>query len=72
MDLTSAIRELYEEKEKLEQTISLLERLQQSSHSIVVKARGKRGRKFMGPEERKQVSERMRKYWAGRRSAAQG
>jgi hypothetical protein len=28
----------------------------------------RRGRKSMGPEERKQVSERMTKYWAGRRS----
>lgn len=29
--------------------------------------RSKRGRKFMGPEERKEVSRRMKAYWASRR-----
>ena len=30
--------------------------------------RNKRGRKSMGAAERLEVSERMRKYWAGRRN----
>jgi len=30
-------------------------------------SKSRRGRKFMGPEERKQVSERMKKFWAERR-----
>jgi hypothetical protein len=30
---------------------------------------GRRGRKSMGLEERQQVSERMKKYWAGRRQS---
>jgi hypothetical protein len=33
----------------------------------VVKKR--RGRKFMNEEDRKEVSERMKKYWASRREA---
>lgn len=28
----------------------------------------RRGRKFMNPEERREVSERMRRYWAGRKA----
>lgn len=31
---------------------------------------GRRGRKFMGAEERQLVSLRMRRYWASRRKAA--
>lgn len=29
----------------------------------------RRGRKFMGPAERAEVSRRMKRYWAGRRRA---
>ena len=31
---------------------------------------GRRGRRFMGTEERREVSARMRKYWATRRASA--
>jgi hypothetical protein len=68
MDLYGALRELYEEKKRLDNTISALEA------SLVKKsapAAKKRGRKAMSPEERLQVSERMRKYWESRKNAAE-
>jgi hypothetical protein len=70
MELSKAIRELYAEKQKLEQAIALLEALQNGAGfaSRNMKEQKRRGRKMMGPEERKQVSARMRAYWAGRRN----
>ncbi len=68
MDLYGALRELYEEKKRLDHTISALEA------SLVKKsapAAKRRGRKTMSPEERLQVSERMRKYWEARKHAAE-
>lgn len=69
MDLQKAIRELYEEKEKIDGVIASLEHYLSANGSGVMKR--KRGRKSMGPEERQEVSARMRSYWAGRRSAAE-
>ncbi|HTS62113.1 MAG TPA: hypothetical protein VMH28_08810 [Candidatus Acidoferrales bacterium] len=71
MDLYKAIQELYAEKEKLERVIASLEELQRTGGSIppMPKPAKRRGRKSMSPSERQQVSERMRKYWAGRRDA---
>jgi len=72
MDLFKAIRDLYAEKKRLEEAIASLEQLleakaaTETSHLAGVKQR--RGRKSMGPEERRRVSERMKKYWAARRS----
>lgn len=63
-----AIRLLYEEREKLDQVIASLEELQKSATQldhVLVKKR--RGRKSMDAEARKEVSERMRRYWAARR-----
>ena len=70
MDLYKAIQDLYAEKEKLERVIASLEELQRASGAdpVPVEKPGKRrGRKSMSTEERQEVSERMRKYWAGRR-----
>jgi len=70
MDLYKAIQDLYAEKEKLERVIASLEELQRTSGTlptIPVKTTKRRGRKSMSSEERQEVSERMRKYWAGRR-----
>jgi hypothetical protein len=70
MDLTKALEQLYAEKEKLEQSIALLEELLepeiQAPAPIQIKKR--RGRRNMGLDERRQVSTRMRAYWAARRS----
>jgi len=70
MDLYKAIQDLYAEKEKLERVIASLEELQRTAGSMPVllaKTAKRRGRKSMSSEERQEVSERMRKYWAARR-----
>jgi len=74
MDLFEAIQKLYSEKESLLRAISALETLQASDTKGTVEiGRTKRGRKSMDPEERQEVSLRMKKYWASRRvSTAQG
>jgi hypothetical protein len=69
MDLYKAIRDLYAEKERLERVIASLEELQRVANdpNAAETERKRRGRKSMDPEERQQVSERMKRYWAGRR-----
>ena len=68
MDLYKAIQDLYAEKEKLERVIASLEELQRTAGSLPVTPSGKRrGRKSMSSKERQEVSERMKRYWAGRR-----
>jgi hypothetical protein len=68
MDLFNAIQKLYAEKESLIRAISALEALQQDSQiSQAIVRRSRRGRKSMAPEERQEVSLRMKKYWASRR-----
>ncbi|HWQ53633.1 MAG TPA: hypothetical protein VN442_08110 [Bryobacteraceae bacterium] len=74
MDLYKAIRQLYEERERLDRVIASLEELQKAP---TVDAAGspepavkRRGRKTMSAEERREVSERMRQYWANRRKKA--
>ena len=69
MDLYKAIRDLHTEKERLERVIASLEELQRSASELPVVAPGskRRGRKSMDPAERREVSARMKKYWADRR-----
>jgi hypothetical protein len=69
MDLRKTIQDLYAEKEKLERVIASLEELQRAAdaNSHVMGRAKRRGRKSMGSEERQEVSERMKKYWASRR-----
>ena len=70
MDLYKALQDLYAEKEKLERAIASLEELQRAAASPLpgtVPALKRRGRKSMNQVERKEVSERMKQYWAGRR-----
>ena len=69
MDLFKAIQELYAEKEKLERVIASLEELQRTASEApkLPNLMRRRGRKDMSPGERREVSERMKKYWAGRR-----
>ncbi len=70
MDLYKAIQDLYAEKEKLERVIASLEELQRTAGAVAlppVKPAKRRGRKSMSSEERQEVSERMRQYWAKRR-----
>jgi hypothetical protein len=73
MDLSKTIQDLYAEKEKLERVIASLEELQRAAdaNSHVMGRNKRRGRKSMGSDERQEVSERMKKYWASRRTAKQ-
>ena len=68
MDLYKAIQDLYAEKDKLERVIASLEELQRTANlpPVLPKVQ-RRGRKSMNAKEREEVSERMKKYWAGRR-----
>ena len=69
MDLYKIIQNLYAEKERLEGVIASLEALAGSHATEIPKLRrGKRGRKSMGPNERLEVSARMKNYWASRRN----
>jgi len=71
MDLQKIIVELREERRKVGEAISVLEALGNApantggSQSFA----RHRGRRLMSPEERRSVSERMKKYWAGRQRA---
>ncbi len=64
MDLNKAIRDLHEELEALNELIDALEEFESTG---TLPAPRRRGRKSMGEQERKVVSERMKKYWANRR-----
>lgn len=70
MDLRKTIAQLYEEKTRLDKVIASLEQLEGGFTPITVVTQ-RRGRKFMSPQERQQVSERMRKYWAERKATGQ-
>jgi hypothetical protein len=69
MDLRKTIQDLYAEKERLERVIASMEELQRATaaNPMLPGHRKRRGRKSMGAEERQEVSERMKKYWATRR-----
>ena len=69
MDIRKMIQELHAEREALDRAISSLEELQKSDDGFPLHSnRSRRGRKFMGPKEREEVSARMKKYWASRRN----
>jgi hypothetical protein len=67
VDWYAAIRELHEEKKRLDRLIAALEAVEKGASSESASSLPRRGRKTMSAEERKQVSERMKRYWAGRR-----
>jgi ABC-type phosphate/phosphonate transport system substrate-binding protein len=64
MDLNKAIRDLRDELEKLNEVIASIEQFQRTG---TIPEPPRRGRKSMPEEERRRVSERMKKYWASRR-----
>ncbi len=68
MDIAKTVENLRAERNKLNGIIEVLERLQSGE---VAAAPKRRGRKFMDRAGREEVSERMKRYWAGRR-ASQG
>jgi hypothetical protein len=64
MDLDKVIRELHQERAKIDLVIESLEQLIRTG---TLTLGDHRGRKSMAAEERRIVSERMKKYWASRR-----
>jgi hypothetical protein len=64
MDFWEALAELHKERERLTIVIRNLEALLEGKEVGPV---SRRGRKGMSAEERTQVSERMRRYWAEKR-----
>jgi len=67
MDLQETIRQLKIDKECVEQAIAILEGLLDQRTGVpAVVPKERRGRKSMPPQERRQVSERMTRYWANR------
>lgn len=68
MDLYTAIRELHDEKRRLDYAIAALEAKQTKVWTPASHKR--RGRKGMSHEERLEVSKRMRAYWAARRNGS--
>jgi hypothetical protein len=76
MDLFKAIRELLEEKQKLNEVIAYLETMTgvrppgQIEPTAPKRPPGRRGRMSMEPAERAEVSRRMKEYWEKRRKSA--
>ena len=67
MDLLETIRELRAERDRIATTIANMEALNQSGNGTTSMVAARRGRKSMGAAERREVSERMKKYWASQR-----
>jgi hypothetical protein len=70
VDVYQKIQEMLQaHRENVLQAIDALEDLHTSRVSLSINPiRKRRGRSSMGPEERKQVSLRMKRYWAARKS----
>lgn len=77
MDLYKTIRELMDEREKIDLVIAQLESVYRKDPSREPTASSnagprRRGRKGMSDAERMQVSQRMRNYWEKRRRDQDG
>jgi hypothetical protein len=70
MDLEKYLRELKDEKRRLDRVIGSLEELLEQRLSAPPSPLNRRGRKpGMSDEERRRISDRMRQYWAQRNLA---
>ena len=73
MDLSETIRQLEDEKQRIELAIAELKQLHNGNgdgRGVMANDSGRksnRGRKSMGSDERQEVSLRMKRYWASRR-----
>ena len=66
MDLNKALRELYEERDRVDRAIQALESGRMARSRAT--AGHRRGRRMMSAEERLEVSKRMTEYWRNRRA----
>jgi hypothetical protein len=72
MNINKAISELYAEKERLDRVIASLEEMQRNDIAgNAALPEKKRGRKSMDNQARREVSERMKRYWNARRNQQQ-
>ena len=71
MDLNEIILALRNERKKLDRLIAFLEQLSMGAKVEKTVGKGRPGRKSMDEPARKEVSERMKKYWASRRKKQQ-
>jgi hypothetical protein len=71
VDLSKILHKLYAEKDGVVQAIAALEELRRDRAGQSLPSSKRRGRKSMGAEERQEVSERMKRYWASRRNRRQ-
>ncbi len=69
MDLNKIIRELQDERKKLDQIVASLEQLKVNSGKTP-QPEARRGRRSMDSDARQEVSKRMKRYWASRREDA--
>jgi hypothetical protein len=69
VDLESILRDLRSQRDTLAAAIAKLESLSTPEGLIAPFTRSRRGRKSMGAEERREVSARIKRYWAKRRKA---
>ncbi|MBV8732525.1 MAG: hypothetical protein JO336_22170 [Acidobacteriia bacterium] len=70
LNISEMLRDLRLQKQKLDRAIAALESLAETETAKTRATPGKhrRGRTWMGSKERKEVSARMKRYWASRRS----
>ena len=69
MDIFKAIQDLYKEKDRLDRLIQTLESGESRAKPRSMSSR--RGRKGMSPEERSEVSRRMKAYWEKRKNGGE-
>jgi hypothetical protein len=68
VNINKTIRELIEEKKRLDRVIGTLEEMQRTGPvEVTALSQKKRGRKSMDGQARQEVSERMKRYWEARR-----
>jgi hypothetical protein len=68
MELYRIIRELLQERERVQRIIESLEQVMPAGKTRVPQNKKRRGRKSMDRAARAEVSERMKRYWARRRA----
>jgi len=68
MDLYKIIRELVQERDRIDRIIDSLEDAANSGAHFSKPQKKRRGRKSMDEAARAEVSERMKRYWSRRRA----
>lgn len=69
-DFRPIIQDLKAERDKIDRAIDALSELSSGEAAPSAPKRSTRGRKWMSEQERRVVSERMRRYWGTRKSAS--